>query len=70
MNKSKLVDSKIDELIFLAESENDGSAKTILFALRGARRANDEYLLVKNIQDFVKNVLLPLVDEKILAKEN
>lgn len=53
------IDEKIDELIKLAEKEDDKNLIIILYALRGARMIHHDDELAKNIQRFIIDILMP-----------
>ena len=61
---SKLIDLKIDELIELSIVDNDNNTQIILLALRGAKRSGDDFLLATTVQEYTKNVLLPLIQQR------
>lgn len=67
--KSKLLTNKLEELIALARVESETNVAIILLALNSARELNDEDDLALIVQDFVREVLLPRVEDRIIAKK-
>lgn len=60
-------ESKLNELIELAEKENENALLAILYAIQGARCSNTELILAKCVADAVKHVLLPLMNDNIIS---
>ena len=58
-----LTETKIDELVKAAESDGEMSVLAIALALRGAKHNKKEYYLAKKVQEYVKDVLIPMAKE-------
>lgn len=57
------IDKKIEEIIELAEKDkNYATLQVILYAYQGAKLSNLDALLAKNVQDYVKETLLPVTN--------
>lgn len=52
---------KIDELIEIAELENNNNVLIVLLALRGSMLSGNDELLAKGVKNIISNVLLPKV---------
>lgn len=64
MNR-ELIEDKLDELIEIAEKEDDNYILVVLLGLRGAILSGDEAILAKGVHDIIQNELLPkLLGEK------
>jgi hypothetical protein len=61
-----IIEKKIDELIEIAELENDNNVLIVLLALRGSMLSGNDELLAKGVKNIISNVLLP----KVVIKKN
>ena len=64
----KLADIKFDELIDVAQKEDERDLLSILYAIKGARCSNTEKILRVCVQAAVKSVLLPLIEQTIIRR--
>lgn len=54
-----LISKKVEELIALAESENEPALQSILYTYQGAKMAGMEVNLCKKVNEYTKDVLIP-----------
>lgn len=59
---SNLITEKINSLIELAKLEDEPNVQIILLALSGARAANQDVMLAKKVQEYLKDVLMPMLE--------
>ena len=62
----KLTETKLNELMSVAETENEQALLSILYAIKGARCLNAETLLASCVAEAVKTVLLPIANEDFI----
>lgn len=54
-----IIETKIKELIALAEIEGDANVQIVMLILHGSRLVGDDVLLATKVQEFAKDVLRP-----------
>jgi len=70
MERSTLITEKIDQLVALAELEEEPNTQIILLALSGARATGMDGMLATMVQEYVKNVLLPKAKTDKFTSQN
>lgn len=59
--KSSLITEKIEQLIALAEVEDEVNVRIVLLALSGARTSDMDGMLAAKVQEYLKDVLIPKI---------
>ena len=57
---SDLITEKIESLIALAKLEDEPNVQIVLLALSGARAVQHDGMLAGKVQEYLKDVLLPI----------
>lgn len=65
---SPLITEKIDSLIALAKLEGEPNVQIVLLALSGARAMQHDGMLAGKVQEYLKDVLIPLIEASKNAK--